>query len=105
VLLGPLAALYNAAAYAGFVANIEPSERSYQLDEIGAYLERGAACSCCAVRRDFDADHTGFERGRDVRVRVDGFPGALRGADVAVDAINRVDEELIRQVLSAEPRD
>jgi hypothetical protein len=39
-LLRPLAALYGAAGYSGFVANIEPSERVYHIGEITSCLEK-----------------------------------------------------------------
>jgi hypothetical protein len=40
LLLRPLASLVAAAAYAGFVTQIEPSERVYHVDDISPYLEK-----------------------------------------------------------------
>jgi hypothetical protein len=39
-LLRPVAALYLAAVYATFLANIEPSERPYHAADVPAYLAR-----------------------------------------------------------------
>jgi hypothetical protein len=42
-LLRPVAALRAAAAYADFVANIEPSERPFHASDVPAWLERAVA--------------------------------------------------------------
>jgi hypothetical protein len=42
-LIRPVAALVAAAAYAGFLDNIEPAEHPYHRDDVPAYLRRAAA--------------------------------------------------------------
>lgn len=49
-LLRPVAALRNAAVYANFLAQIEPSERPFHAADVPAYLARAAAADGVAQR-------------------------------------------------------